>query len=58
MALTWQGLARIGRRASGPTGTLRIFGSEGVLQIATDGLRYQLVDLRGQLVRAENRASA
>ena len=58
MALTWQGLARIGRRASGSNGILRIFGSEGVLQIATDGLGYQLVDFREQLVWAENRASA
>ena len=56
MAVTWQGLARVGRPVGRPTGTLRILGSEGVLQITTDERSYRLVNFRGRVVRAENQA--
>ncbi len=54
--VVWQGLARIGLQASVPTTTLRLFGSEGLLQLTADGLGYQLIDWQGRIVRAANHA--
>ncbi|GAA4453627.1 hypothetical protein GCM10023189_18970 [Nibrella saemangeumensis] len=51
MTMTWQCLARISHQATEPTRTLRVMGSQGVLQIAIDVGSYQLINLRGQLVR-------
>lgn len=54
LLVIWQGLARIGRRVDAPTGRLRLFGSEGILQTDTDRLNYQLTDFQGRVVRSEN----
>ena len=58
MSLTWQGLARTGSGAAEPTSTLRIMGSQGVLKIALEEGSYQLINLRGQLVRVDHGAGS
>ena len=58
MTVVWQGLASIGRPASAPTDTLRLFGSKGILQLAADGLSYQFVDFQGRVRSAENQVDS
>lgn len=57
MAITWLGLARIGRSVSKPNCTLRVQGSLGVLRIDFYKGVQQLVNLRGQRVHFTGPAS-
>lgn len=50
LTVVWQALARVSHRVSAPTSMLRLFGSEGILQTATDGRSYQYVDFQGRVL--------
>jgi hypothetical protein len=57
VAITWQALARVSGQASDPTSTLRIMGSKAIMHVDIDGLGYNVVNFRGQIVQAENQSA-
>ena len=54
LVVDWQGLARVGRQADVPTGTLLLAGSKGSLQVYNDKRSYQFLDLEGRTIKAAN----
>lgn len=57
VAVTWQGLARIGTNSNAPTGTLCLSGSAGVLRMSTSAMDCQLLNFQGRPLPVGNTQS-
>lgn len=54
MTLTWQVMARLGDVPTDPTGTIRIYGSAGFLQLETHTGAGYMLDLQGRILPLVN----